>query len=240
MHGVSLKRALPLLGSLRIDAITVEDVVGLVTSLHAAGAKRESIRKTITYTAAVLTEHGIEPNPARDRRVRLPQEEERELVPPEAEHVEAVYATLPQAHRLALLWLDWSGARVSSVDLLLVSDYDEPRGRVRLRKEITENAARALGRSASRARSALSDSLGPREDRNPDARIFAASGADALRTSIGKACRAARHPALLAARPAPPAHQRPASAGQDVRRDRRLRRAAQALDHERHLHPCTH
>jgi integrase len=40
----------------------------------------------------------------------------------------------------------------------------------------------------------LERQLGPREDRNPDARLFAASGADALRTSIAKACRAAGVP----------------------------------------------
>jgi len=37
---------------------------------------------------------------------------------------------------------------------------------------------------------ALSAALGPREDRAVDARLFAGSGSDALRTSIAKACRA--------------------------------------------------
>src|SRR4030095_9964954 len=41
---------------------------------------------------------------------------------------------------------------------------------------------------------ALETTLGPREDRDPDARLFADSGADALRTSIAKACRAAAIP----------------------------------------------
>jgi hypothetical protein len=36
------------------------------------------------------------------------------------------------------LWLDWSGARVSSVDRALVSDYDERRRRVRLRAATTK------------------------------------------------------------------------------------------------------
>lgn len=40
--------------------------------------------------------------------------------------------------RLPLLWLDWSGARVSSIDLTLVGDYDEPRRRVRLRAATTK------------------------------------------------------------------------------------------------------
>jgi integrase len=41
---------------------------------------------------------------------------------------------------------------------------------------------------------ALEDTLGPREDRNPDARLFTGSGADALRTSIAKACKASGIP----------------------------------------------
>jgi integrase len=40
----------------------------------------------------------------------------------------------------------------------------------------------------------LEATLGPREDRNPEARLFADSGADALRTAIAKACRAAAIP----------------------------------------------
>ena len=66
--------------------------------------------------------------------MRLPHEEQDEVVPPTAEHVEAVYWLMPSVHRLPLLWLDWSGARVASVDLTLVGDYDEPQQRVRLRR----------------------------------------------------------------------------------------------------------
>ena len=50
--------------------------------------------------------------------------------PPTAEHVEAVYRTIPTMHRLPLLWLDWSGARVACVDKTRIGDYDEPRRRV--------------------------------------------------------------------------------------------------------------
>ena len=41
---------------------------------------------------------------------------------------------------------------------------------------------------------AVEASLGPREDRDPEARLFASSGADALRTAIQKACKAAGIP----------------------------------------------
>ncbi|HVR13494.1 MAG TPA: hypothetical protein VMS41_06925 [Gaiellaceae bacterium] len=41
---------------------------------------------------------------------------------------------------------------------------------------------------------ALETKIGPREDRDPNALLFAGSGADALRTSIAKACKAAAVP----------------------------------------------
>jgi integrase len=41
---------------------------------------------------------------------------------------------------------------------------------------------------------AIEATLPPREDRDPEARLFAESGANALRTAIAKACRAAAIP----------------------------------------------
>jgi integrase len=93
-------------------------------------------------------------------------------------------------HRLPLLFLDWSGARVSAIDTLRVSDYDEPRGRVRLRAATTKTRRALWVELHPDLAAALSAALGPREDRDPDARLFAGSGADALRTSIAKACKA--------------------------------------------------
>jgi integrase len=194
LHRVALNRAMPTLGTLRVDAITVEYVVAMVSALAEGGAKRETIRKTVKYVASVLDDHGRDPNPARDKRVRLPHEEREELSPPSATHVEAVYRLLPSVHRLPMLWLDWSGARVSSVDTLLVGDYDVQGRRVRLRGSTTKTRAPLWVELHPDLADALEEKLGPREDRHPEARLFAGSGADAIRTSIAKACRAAGVP----------------------------------------------
>jgi integrase len=50
------------------------------------------------------------------------------------------------------------------------------------------------GSSSPGARRRARGELGPREDRDVEARLFADSGADALRTAIAKACRAAAVP----------------------------------------------
>jgi hypothetical protein len=87
----------------------------------------------------VLDHAGVQPNPARDRViVKLPREEPEEINPPTAEHVASVYRLLPSKHRLPLLFLDWSGARVAAIDLTRVGDYDEPRRRVRFRTQTTK------------------------------------------------------------------------------------------------------
>ena len=100
-HRVNLGRILPTLGERAVDSITADDVAELVVSL--TGLKRESIRKTVATLAMVLDHHGLAPNPARDKRVRLPQEDREEVNPPTAKHVESVYRALPSAYRLPCL-----------------------------------------------------------------------------------------------------------------------------------------
>jgi integrase len=193
-HRIQLEKLLPLIGSKRIDTLVSQDFIDVVTHLHATGTARETIRKTLGAGAMVLDHAGTDPNPARDRSIKLPPDDSEELNPPSAYHVEAVCWLIPSGHRLALLFLDWSGARVSAIDKTLVSDYDEARRRVRLRKQ-TMKKRRALWIDLHPVLAdALEASLGPREDRDPDARLFADSGADALRTAIAKACRAAAIP----------------------------------------------
>src|SRR4051794_36632012 len=179
----------------RLDAFTPQEIAEAIGRLHAAGYKRETIRKAVTHLGCVFDFAGVEPNPARDKvRVRLPRGEVREPEPPSADHVEAVYRLIPSKHRLALLWLDWSGARVSSIDLTRVGDYDEPRQRLRLRAATTKTRQALWVDLHPALADAVELAIGPREDRDPDARLFAGSGADALRTSIAKACKAAGIP----------------------------------------------
>jgi integrase len=194
-HSTALKRVLPILGSHRVVELVPADVAHLVGKLVEQGKARESIRKSVTALAMVLDYANVDPNPARDRiTVKLPREEPEEFNPPSAEHVEAVYRRLPAQHRLALLFLDWSGARVAAIDHTLVGDYDQSRRRVRLRAATTKTR-RALWVEL---HPALADALEARlphpRFRDPTARLFVDSGANALRTAIAKACKAAGIP----------------------------------------------
>ncbi len=165
-----------------------------MAALDREGYARGTVRKTLQTLAMLLDHAGVEPNPARDRQVRLPRDESEELSPPTAAHAEAVFRLLPPRHRLAFLFLDWSGARVGTIDTTLVGDYDEPRRRVRLRRSTTKTGKALWVELHPVLADALEAQLGPREDRDPEARLLAGSGADALRTSIAKACKAAGIP----------------------------------------------
>lgn len=194
LHRVALGRVVPVLGHRHLDELTVDDVNALVAELASAGRKRETIRKSVKYLATVLEENGIDPNPARDRRVRLPYTEPVELEPPTSDHVEAVLRLVPPAYRLPLLWLDWSGARVSSVENVLVGDYDEAARRVRLRASTTKTRAALWVELPDALAARIEASLSPRDDRDAAARLFPGVTADRLRTAIARACRAAGVP----------------------------------------------
>jgi integrase len=189
-HRVELKRIRRRLGSRRADELTPAEVAAFVEALAGEGLARSTIRKTLQTLAMILDHASVSPNPARDKHVRLPRGEEAELYPPAAEHIEAVYRRMPRKHRLALLWLDWSGARVSSVDLTLVGDYYEPRWRVRQRRSTTKKRRPLWVELHLALDEAIKATLPHRRFRDHEARLFADSGADAPRTAIAKACKA--------------------------------------------------
>ena len=82
--------------------------------LAGEGMARESIRKSKTALAMVLDHVAVRPNPARDRRVKLPLEEPEEVEPPVADHVETAAWMLAPSYVLGLLVLDATGARMAS------------------------------------------------------------------------------------------------------------------------------
>ena len=206
LQRVALDRVLPILGNREIDTLTGDDVAAPDRrSSSAAGKKRETIRKSVKYLAAVLDYAGVDPNPARDKqRVRLPYEELEEMNPPSAAHVEAVYRLLAPSFKLPLLWLDWSGARVASVDSLRVGDYDERDRRIRLRASTTKTRQALWVELPDVLADALEASLraarGPRRRR----RLFPGVSADRLRTAIARACKASGVPVFITARPTAP------------------------------------
>jgi integrase len=175
-YRVSLARILPRLGDWAVDRVDAQMVAELVADLHAAGLRKQTIRKTVSVLAMVLDHARVQPNPARDRlTVRLPREERRHVEPPSAKHVEAVARLLPSRYRLPLLVLDATGMRVGELEALSWGDLDEPRDRWRI---ATSKTGRPRWVTPPPLLLEAVLALCPRDDRHPDRRVFESSPAN--------------------------------------------------------------
>jgi integrase len=194
-YDVNLGRILPRLGDCSAAELRADDVAALVADLAQLGLARESIRKTLTTLAQALDFASVEPNPVRDRTVKLPREDRAEIAPPPAEHVLAVHALLPPRYRLPLLVLDATGMRVGELEALTWGDVDEPRQRWRVSQAVAKTG-RARWVTVPAVLFGSVAALCPRDDRVPERRVFEGVTADRVRTAIARACTAAGVPAF--------------------------------------------
>jgi integrase len=184
----------PALARRRLDDLTVADMADLVSALAAVPYKRETIRKTRTALAQTLDFYKIEPNPARDERVKLPKERKAHIPPPLADHVERVAQTVPRQYVLPLLVIDECGPRVSELEDAQVGDLDEHRRAIRLRWTFEKNERYRLLELPDDLYAALVATLPPREDRDLEAPLFPGITDARLRTAITRACKATGTP----------------------------------------------
>ena len=196
-HRVQLGRALPLLA---LDVSTTSlppEVAQVVAALHAAGRKRETIRKTLTALAQVLDYAGVKDNPARDRvHVRLPRQEREEPAPPTADQIEAVRPLMPHRYALAVLVLDATGMRVGELEEkgLCCGDIDEPNTRWRIRCPLEKGRRGRWVPVPPNLFAAVVTMLPPREDRDRRRPVFEGVTEEKLRTAIARACKASGTP----------------------------------------------
>jgi integrase len=195
-YDVALGRLLPRFGDRSVEQIDAQTVADLVGELHAAGLKKQTIRKTVSVLAMVLDHGRVAPNPARDKlTVKLPREERRELRPPTAEHIEAVIRLLPRGYRLPALVLDATGMRIGELEALSWGDVDEPRQRWRVSGTVAKTGRARWVPVPDELFDAVTR-LVAREDRVPEQPVFQGFGADRFRTAITRACTATGVPAF--------------------------------------------
>jgi integrase len=193
MHRSDLARCFkvaPKLRAKRVDELAVDDVTALVAALTEAGYKRATISKSRDALAMTLDHHGVEPNVARDKRVKLPKERRPHIDPPLADHVERVAETMPRQYVLPLLILDACGARVRELETTTVGDLDEHRRAIRLRPTFEKNERYRYLDLPDDLFAALVASLPPREDRDLEAPLFPELTDARLRIAITRACKA--------------------------------------------------
>jgi len=133
--------------------------------------------------------YNLEPNVARDTRVKLPKERRAHIPPPLAEHVERVAQTMPRAYVLPLLVIEECGPRVRELETSVVGDVDEHRRAIRLRWTFEKNERYRLLELPDDLFDMLITTLPPREDRDLAAPLFPDLTDARLRMAITRACR---------------------------------------------------
>jgi integrase len=183
-----------------VDQITAVDVAELVKALMEAGKARETIRKSVSAVAAVLDFADIQPNPARDRRVRLPQADTAEPEPPDARTVEAVARRLPVPYLVALAGLDLSGRRHNELVKAKTSEFDADKQRWLVRARVSKNKRPSWGVisddmvDGTALIDVLTHLIRPPDADNTDPPLFEGITDARLRMAIKRACVAAGIP----------------------------------------------
>jgi integrase len=165
-----------------------------VPGLHGRGLKRESIRKTLSTLAQVLDFAKVTPNPARDTTVKLPARRHGGGQPADRRTRRGAFAAIPAAYRLPVLVLDATGMRVGELEALRWRDVDERDGRWRVSRPRAKTRQGRWVPVPAQLLDAITEAT-PR-DRDLDSQVFAGLDADALRTSLGRACKTAGVPAF--------------------------------------------
>ena len=152
-----------------------------------------TVEKALGALRQLLDHVGVEPNPARDRRVRLPRRRREEIEPPTATEVEAIVAAVAPRYRLPLVVLEATAMRVGELEHLRWGDVDVAGGRWRVARQ-HEKAGRGRWVNVPPDVFAAVDALVPREDRDLEAPIFKGVEQSALRREMARSCKAAGIP----------------------------------------------
>ncbi len=122
-----------------VESITADEIQEWIAS---SGAKSSTLRVYLSTLRRILDHAGIEPNPARSPRIRLPRSQRVEMEPPSASDVRSMVAEIAPRFRLALTTLAETGMRVGEMVALDWRDVDAARGRFRIRSGKTRTARR--------------------------------------------------------------------------------------------------
>jgi integrase len=149
----------------------------------------KTIRHYLSTLRQVLDHFEIEPNPARNPRVKVPALEGEEVNPPARGDFDAIIAKLAPKVILPARLMEACALRVGETIQLTYGDVDFANGRVRVSK------ARTKGRTAGQRWLPVPgelldeiDALVPLEDTHEDRRVFPLT-APTVRDAIARACK---------------------------------------------------
>jgi integrase len=181
-----LRTIVPYFDGVDVETLTAADVQEWVS--HASERlKPSSVRRHLIVLRAVLDHAGLDPNPARDPRVKLPRQEQTTVEPPSADEVALLVEHVAAKHRLPLRVLEQTGMRVGELHALEWRDVDLAHSRFRVRQGKTQ-AARRWAACPEWLIAEVSDTCPP-DDRAPERRVFPGCSPNAVKAAMQRACK---------------------------------------------------
>jgi integrase len=169
---------------LRLSWQEVQEAITTLSDLSPA-----SVRIYVGTLRQVLDFAGTDPNPARDKRVKLPRKESHVPDPPSESEVAAIIGNAPPKWRLALRVLEQTGMRAGELVKLEWQDVDVTNLRFRVRNGKTA-AARRWVAVPEWLMSEISAACPP-DDRTPERRVFPGGTRQVLGMAMRRGCQAA-------------------------------------------------
>lgn len=186
------ERVSPLLGSRDPFTLKVADVQEVVAAL-ASDIEPTTLHKYVSTLRQVLDFAAVDPNVARDRRVKLPRIVRDEPEPPDAPHVLAMVEQLTRRWLLAFVTTEQTGMRVGEIASVAWGDVDVVDSRFRIRAQNAKSRRSKWVPVPAWLMAELAESCAP-EDRLKDRLLFPRVNEDGLRNAMLRACRAAGVP----------------------------------------------
>jgi integrase len=180
-------RLVPVLGGrepLRLSWQEIQEAIGKLSDLSPASA-----RIYVGTLRQVLDFAGCDPNPAKDKRVKLPRHEATIPDPPSESTVAAIVANAPPKWRLALRVLEQTGMRAGELAKLEWADVDQANSRFRIRAGKTAAARRWVAMPEWVMEDVLETC--PPDDRTPERRVFPGATRQVLGMAMRRGCQAA-------------------------------------------------
>jgi integrase len=187
--GSHLKRIRSAFGESVPTEITWGEVQAWVAAM-AAEVKPSSLRRYVTTLRQLLDFAGVDPNPARDRRVKLPAIVTEEPTPPSAKQFLTILENVPAKWVLPLIVMEQTAIRVGEAHSLAWGDVDVAGSQFRLRGGETKSRRARWVQVPEWLMEEIAATC-PLEDRSAERRVFPGFSADVAKNVMARTCKAA-------------------------------------------------
>lgn len=188
----AFKKACERFGDRDPASLGADDIAGWVAEL-AETLKPSTIQLYVIALRLLLDYVGVDPNPARDPRVKLPKRVREEPQPPSAEHLLAILDAMGARWRLLFITIEQGALRLGEAVALRWGDVDAAGLRLRLPRSATKRDQARWVYLPEWLVEAIEETC-PLEDRTPERRVFQGITEATAYQAMSRACKLAKVP----------------------------------------------